>query len=413
MASLEKRNGWYRIILRVDGTKYAKSLNTTNEQSANACLAKVKDNLHRLSLGLISIPEKIDPVAFLLGMEQKATQTHTQKKPRKSISIPKAWNLFNDTIPKNSLEGSTLSGMETHVQHLARIIGKKVPLSQIDKPILQRYVDQRATEPGRYNHTVSVQTIKKELRTLSTIWSWMRDRKRVLHAFPNKKLRYPKFQEKPPFQTWRQIETRIQRGNLSKYQIKELWDALFLNVTEVEDVLAFVKAQLKHTVFYPMLCFAAYTGARRSEILRSELDDLDFESSTITIREKKRIRGKLSTRRVPMSQKLRSILEEWLTIHPGTNYTFASIRYRADSASPISNDQASNFFEKAFANSKWDKLFGWHIFRHSFCSNCAAAGIEPRIIKQWVGHQTDEMMRRYLHLFPNNELDYIQKVFAA
>jgi integrase len=34
-------------------------------------------------------------------------------------------------------------------------------------------------------------------------------------------------------------------------------------------------------------CIAAYTGARRSEILRSRVDDIDFDAGTITIREKK------------------------------------------------------------------------------------------------------------------------------
>jgi integrase len=160
-----------------------------------------------------------------------------------------------------------------------------------------------------------------------------------------------------------------------------------------------------------MLCFAAYTGARRSEVLRSEIDDIDFVSSVITIREKKRVRGKLSTRRVPLQADLRTVLENWLENHPGGTYTFADIKPDALVASPISNDQASNFFEMTFIRSKWDVLHGWHLFRHSFCSNCAAAGIEQRIINDWVGHQTDEMVRRYRHLFPSRQQEAIAKVF--
>jgi len=47
----------------------------------------------------------------------------------------------------------------------------------------------------------------------------------------------------------------------------------------------------------------------------------------------------------------------------------------------------------------WFKI-GFHSYRHSFASNLAAAGIDQRIIDEFMGHQTDEMRRRYRHLFP-------------
>ena len=99
--------------------------------------------------------------------------------------------------------------------------------------------------------------------------------------------------------------------------------------------------------------------------------------------------------------------------HPGTNYTFASFRVGIDGPTAITDDQASNFFEATFRKSKWSVLHGWHLFRHSFCSNCAAAGVEQRIINEWVGHQTPEMVRRYRHLFPNHEQDAIESVFQT
>jgi hypothetical protein len=56
MAHLASVNGWYRVVFEVQGERFAKSLNTLNtksEKSANACLAKVNDNLCRFDLGLI------------------------------------------------------------------------------------------------------------------------------------------------------------------------------------------------------------------------------------------------------------------------------------------------------------------------------------------------------------------------
>jgi integrase len=55
---------------------------------------------------------------------------------------------------------------------------------------------------------------------------------------------------------------------------------------------------------------------------------------------------------------------------------------------------------------------GWHTLRHSFCSNCAAKGIDQRIINAWMGHVTEEMARRYQHLFPSNEQKAMAELFG-
>jgi integrase len=50
--------------------------------------------------------------------------------------------------------------------------------------------------------------------------------------------------------------------------------------------------------------------------------DIDLEGKTILIHEKKRVRGKRTTRRVPMSPFLDAVLKEWLALHPGGQYLF-------------------------------------------------------------------------------------------
>jgi len=144
MASLELRKGWYRIVFRIDGEKFSRSLNTESKQSANACLARVKDNLHRYELGLLAIPERQDIVDVIMGSRPKKTDFAYEPGKLKSITIKNAWRVFQDTLPINSLESSTLSGMTTHVGHLARLIGKRVTLSQIDKKVFDRsWLDHR------------------------------------------------------------------------------------------------------------------------------------------------------------------------------------------------------------------------------------------------------------------------------
>jgi hypothetical protein len=45
-------------------------------------------------------------------------------------------------------------------------------------------------------------------------------------------------------------------------------------------------------------------------------------------------------------------------------------------------------------------------------SNCAAAGVDQRLLDSWVGHTTEEMRRRYRHLIPSIEQQAIKQVFG-
>ena len=73
-------------------------------------------------------------------------------------------------------------------------------------------------------------------------------------------MRLPKTHEKPPFQTWAEIERQIQQGGFSEAEEAELWDCLFLTVPEVDELLAYVRCHATKPFIYPMFVFAAHTG---------------------------------------------------------------------------------------------------------------------------------------------------------
>ena len=95
--------------------------------------------------------------------------------------------------------------------------------------------------------------------------------------WPGQKLVYKKTSEKPPFQTRAEIERRIARGGLTAAQKKELWHALYLQTDETEEALKVIRQNAAHPWICPMVCTAAYTGARRSELIRMRVSDVDFE----------------------------------------------------------------------------------------------------------------------------------------
>jgi integrase len=53
---------------------------------------------------------------------------------------------------------------------------------------------------------------------------------------------------------------------------------------------------------------------------------------------------------------------------------------------------------------------GYHVFRHSFASNCALKRLGQRIVDAWMGHQSEAMRRRYRHLFPEQQDAAIRSV---
>jgi len=286
---------------------------------------------------------------------------------------------------------------------------------------LQNYVNSRATETGKRKKPISVVTIKKEISTLRTLWRWGKRADLVAHDFPNEGLRFPRARQKIPFSTWDQIETRLQRELPAGEVAADHWDGLYLSVAELTTLLTDIRVRSTYNFVYPMSCMAAHTGARRSELCRSLRDDIDFNDNSILIREKKRRKGCETFRRVPMSPTLRNVLETWFSECSLSAYTFpvehrvARIRNgnRRESWESVAPDEATDQLEKTLSNTKWSVIRGWHIFRHSFISNCASMGVDQRMIDAWVGHQTDDMRRRYCHLFPNSQKAELDRVFTS
>lgn len=95
-----------------------------------------------------------------------------------------------------------------------------------------------------------------------------------------------------------------------------------MDEAEVVECLAYVRANARHPFVFPMIAFAAYTGARRGEIIRSLREDFDLEAGVVAVRQKKSDRSKTHTiRHVPLRPPLRQAMEGWFREHPGGPYT--------------------------------------------------------------------------------------------
>ena len=158
-----------------------------------------------------------------------------------------------------------------------------------------------------------------------------------------------------------------------------------------------------------MIAFVAFTGVRRSEMMRSRIDDFDFNSRSVLVREKKRSHDKAMTfRRIDLAPSLIEIMKDWFSTHPGGQFSFCLPVADGHLPKTLTCDQSRDHFRRTLKKSKWDKVRGFHVFRHSFASNLASQGVDQRIIDLWMGHQTEEMRQRYRHLHPNTRRDAIE-----
>ena len=194
----------------------------------------------------------------------------------------------------------------------------------------------------------------------------------------------------------------LDRGGISPEEEKRLWDGLFLTGEELRRLLEHVRGRGLEGFVYPMFAFAVYTGAWRSEMMRARIDDFDFRSGKVRIREKKRNKGTESTRSVDLHPALAATMKEWFARHPGGQYALPR-----DDGSPLDVDVMDNRFEAAVRGTDWASMKGFHVLRHSFASALAAAGVDQRVIDAFMGHQTEEMARRYQHLRPDKLKDAI------
>ncbi len=424
MAFLERRGDWFRLIFQYDGRRFTHSLHTQDEKLAATLKGSVEKTLLQLQQHLLVVPEGTDLKEFVLSGGQVAKPTPPPELPKEERARPEPVTFgrfrdrYLDTLSIGAVEESTYDTTAMHPQHVEKTLGEGFSLASLSLTDLQGHVNRRSRAKGIRGRPLSPTTIKKEVASLRAAWNWGVQSGLVTGVFPHKGLKYAKATEKPPFQTWAEIERQIAAGGLAPEEQQDLWDCLFLTLAEVEELLAFVKVAAVQPWVYPLFCFVAHTGARRSEALWAKLTDLDLGSGTVRIQERKRSHERHTSRRVPLSRFLNEVLRDWLEVHPGGPYlccqqaqVFRSKKNR-QASTPITRDEAHDHFKRTLADSKWRVLRGYHVLRHSFVSNCALRGIDQRLINAWLGHQTEEMVQRYRHLFPSQEKEAIGLVFG-
>ncbi len=406
MASLsQKDSGLYMISFRFASQRFYRSLETVVEKQAREKKALIERTLRHIREGATTVPEGLttDQIWLFLSSGGKLTNL-----PRivKAITIAELSQHYLDSWPDGSKEESSLNTERTHFKHFERHFGSKTAIQAIGVAEIRKYIRSRQKENGLRGKKVAAKTINKELQTFRQVWTFARTEGIVQGDCPCNSVAKPKPDEEEPFKTYDEILTILNRGGLTDHETSLQWDCLFLREAEVLELLKFVRSTAADEFVLPMFALAAYTGCRRSEMMRSQLEDIG--DAVVSLREKKRKHDvRISFRQVELHPKLKDILQEWREVHPGGKFTICRF-----AGKPLSPKEAVGAFKRALRGSKWEVVPGFHCFRHSFASICALKGIPQAVIDGFLGHQTEAMRNRYRHLFPESRTKAMGSIFS-
>lgn len=287
------------------GRRFTVTIGEVGKDEAEDFAGGVGQLLRRIKQKLIRVPAGVAITDFVITGGQITPVEQAIAATTDPTSFAAFREKYLDTHRNGSMEQNSFKTTEMHLRHFERTFGDKFEVRKLTLADLQRHVSERAKKKYR-GKPLSPVTLRKEVASLRAAWNWGSLNGLTAGIFPAKGLVYPKGDEKPPFQTWQEIERKLGGGGLAEAEVAEMWDSLYLRKEEIEKLLAFVKEHAAHPWIYPLFCAAAHTGARRSELLRAQVADVNFDDDIFLIREKKRSRKQRTTRHVSLTSFLKT-----------------------------------------------------------------------------------------------------------
>lgn len=410
MASLGKKGDRFVVRFRYHGQQYKKSLKTRSAEAAKGALHSVELTLHRLLTGQSKIPDGVDVGDFIVS---GGTWTPPAAPPA-PLRFPTTRTLGERYLAAREPEISAnyLSSQRTHFNHFYKFLGKGAdrPCHEVTRSTLEQYLCQR-------KKIRDGDTVNHERLTLQMFYNWVALQDDV-SPFPYPAHKLPRFRgarDRDPFKTVEEIQAIIARSELKGRQIRDAWEALYLSLPQIAGLLRLVRERARESAAFLLHAIPAYTGIRRGELLRLRWSDVDLTYDFITARSRKQSRSHQEvTRRIDLHPDLKEHLLAWQAQCPRGQFVCC----RPGEGRPFTPDIANKMFWQPLRGTdwclegkkNWFKL-GFHTYRHSFASNLAAAGVDQRIIDEFMGHTTEAMRKRYRHFFPQNRRRAIDSLY--
>jgi site-specific recombinase XerD len=177
-------------------------------------------------------------------------------------------------------------------------------------------------------------------------------------------------------------------------------ERVFLSSKEV-DVL--IKA-IDHPLIKLVILTLFFTGARISECLNLQVDDVDFERKLLFIRNGKGNKA----RQIPLHQELERVLKQYIDgwrVSSNSNKLFLTER-----SGKLSGVYVNSILKETANKLRWNKNITCHVLRHSFASALVQKNVHIVTVKELLGHVSLRTTSGYAHIQKESVEEAISKL---
>ena len=338
-----------------------------------------------------------------------------------------AWKLVpTDKTPKGKREDKSLrekvKGIQNDLDDGIDPVGKKMTVCQLyEKHIRNRANVRRGTKLGRKQlmkileedtiGTCSIENVK-----MSDAKEWALRMKEKGYSF--KTISNHKRSLKAAFYT--AIQDDCIRKNPFDFHINTVIEddaepKIPLSPMQEESLISFVKSDKVYYKYYDELIILRGTGLRISEFCGLMDSDIDFENRTINVEHQLQYSGKKSyrietpktengIRKIPMSDRVLEALQRVVQNRRKSDFTvdgYTGFLFLTRNGTPQKYINYDIMFRKLVEkyNKKHEEVLPVvttpHTLRHTFCTNMANAGMNPKALQYLMGHANITMTLNY------------------
>ena len=164
MATLQLRNGSYRVLFCFRGKRHTYTLGKVANREAELASANVERLLLRLEQNLLQLPSGGDIVEFVRH-DGTIPRKETYPTPDK-IDLLELSRHYLETHGNGALESNSLLTTKIHLKHWQTTLGPKFPILELKTADLQSHIDRRLKKRGTQGQPLSAATICKVIAGL-------------------------------------------------------------------------------------------------------------------------------------------------------------------------------------------------------------------------------------------------------
>jgi integrase/recombinase XerD len=167
-----------------------------------------------------------------------------------------------------------------------------------------------------------------------------------------------------------------------------------LSVDEVRRLIAAVRTHHNQAYFWTVYSL----GLRLEEGLHLQVGDIDSERMLVHVR-----RGKgAKDRYVPLPSRTLTVLRQYWTTHRHPGWLFPARgrdgHQTANADQPMTRSSVQKAMSRVVHELEFKKAISIHSLRHSYATHLLEAGVNLRLIQQYLGHRSLQTTMVYLHL---------------